>query len=304
MHKLISLIVVLCCVGGAYGVVVAGGDGTQQSTAPIGDQGWSNVGQIIADNGCPSGVTYLDNGWFITAGHIKERDNPSGVLLGGVDYTILDDSWRRITNNTGTGTDLMMFSVAGTVSAPSISITSDTPALGVAVTMIGNGVNREASSVLISDEELYLLESDPANTTKRWGTNTSEGASRISVYSGGEEERFTDSFYTDFDPVYGEAQGALWDSGGGVFVQRGEVWDLAGIMIEAENLYKLGDRMAAMLSGGGDLPESRTYMADLSVYSDQINRMISVDVIPEPSTLAFCVTFGVLICAIRRVLKV
>ena len=78
-------IIAFALLGGiqvAQAVIVAGGDGTQNTTAPSGDQGWSNVGRI---SNKPSSVTYISNNWFITANHIKELDTPTNVIFNGND---------------------------------------------------------------------------------------------------------------------------------------------------------------------------------------------------------------------------
>jgi len=37
-----------------WAVILAGGDGTQNTTAPSGGQGWDYVGRITSANGAPS----------------------------------------------------------------------------------------------------------------------------------------------------------------------------------------------------------------------------------------------------------
>jgi len=268
-------------------VVIAGGDGTGNVTAPAGDErGWSYVGRIVADNNAPSSVTYVGNQWFITANHIKVLDNPTSVLLNDQTYNIDSSKWTRITNNTGSGADLMMFCVNETVGLASLTVSSGTPAAGTAVTMIGNGRDRESDLFYDPDvdEYFYVLKSGVANTSKRWGANTVNGA----YYNNGgfidsgtqlDPDLYgtTQAFYTDFSPVTNEAQAATYDSGGGVFTGDGEALELAGIMVAAKN-YSGGT--AAVLTGGGPLlTGSETYIADLSAYEEQITQ-----VIPEPST--------------------
>ena len=70
-----NIFVVFCVfsVVSAQAVIVGGGDGTQNTTAPVGGQGWDYVGQIMSpSNSAPSGATYIDNNWFITAYHINQ----------------------------------------------------------------------------------------------------------------------------------------------------------------------------------------------------------------------------------------
>ncbi|QBG48260.1 hypothetical protein EGM51_12975 [Verrucomicrobia bacterium S94] len=96
----------------AGAVIVAGGDGAQNTNAPAGGQGWDYVGRIDHSSKY-SGVTYVSNNWFITAYHIKSLDDPTGVLLGDNRYAIDPNSWTRLTNSVGDEADLIMFRVVG-----------------------------------------------------------------------------------------------------------------------------------------------------------------------------------------------
>jgi hypothetical protein len=275
-------------------VIIAGGDGTGNTTAPVGDQGWSYVGRI--DNK-PSSVTYVGNQWFITANHIKVLDNPGSVLLNGGTYSIMSDSWTRITNSTGTGADLMMFRVSEDVGLNALTISSSSPSSGTSVTMIGNGLNRapelqtwQTSSHPAKYKEGYYIGS---GTTKRWGLNTIEGAYSISDIGYGA----TDGFYVDFDNALNEAQGATYDSGGGVFVDNGGGWELEGIILGVGNLYTVSGTNAVFFTGGDSAyPGSETYMADLSKYSAQINQ-----VIPEPTPAFLFVGIALVFGVIKRI---
>jgi hypothetical protein len=275
---------VLLAAGSAPAVIIAGGDGSGNTTG-TGVAGWDYVGKISSANGAPSSVTYLGNSWFITAYHVRQLDNPTGVVLNASSYVIDSSSWTRVTNSTGTGADLVLFKVTGSVDGLSaLAIADSTPTNGTALTMIGDGRNRDTS--LIS----WYVDTTPAtwvwNTNfffgadalldgykyasgaaKRWGSNTVDG----SVDGVNDGYGITDMFYTDFDAVSGEAQGATYDSGGGVFTGTASDFELAGIMITVANY----NNQPAGTAVFGDA----TYVADLSAYRDQINQ-----VIPEPAT--------------------
>jgi hypothetical protein len=94
-------------------------------------------------------------------------------------------------------------------------------------------------------------------------------------------------FYTDFDAVSGEAQGATYDSGGGVFTGTASDVELAGIMITVANY----NNQPAGTAVFGDA----TYIADLSAYRDQINQ-----VIPEPAVIAMLLIVPVAFFIRRR----
>lgn len=272
-------------------VVVSGGDGTQNTTAPVGDQGWSYVGRISSK---PSSVTYVSNNWFITAHHIKQLDNPTAVILNGTTYNIDSSSWTRVTNVvSGTDADLEMFRVTTSVSDVSgTSIVSSRLSNGTDVTMIGNGYNREATET--SWDRSWVEGGTPTRyrgykwgsafgTSKRWGSNTIEG-SQSAVDDG---YGVTDVLFTDFDNVDGEAQGATYDSGGGVFANN----KLAGIMLFV-GTYSTNQPNYTAVYG------NQTYMADLSSYSTQINNTIAI---PEPAVISIFLLIGGGVWFVRRI---
>ncbi len=279
-------------------VIIAGGDGSGNATG-TGVIGWDYVGRISAANGAPSSVTYLGNSWFITAYHVKNFDNPTGVVLNATAYAIEDSSWTRITNSTGSNADLVMFKVANSVSGlPSVSIASSTPSPGAAVTMIGNGLNRASnlaywSSSWVETNQAGMTYSGykwGSGTTKRWGSNEAEGSGLLNyswVRQGITNSCTNAAFFTDFDNVSGEAQGATYDSGGGVFVGTTNSWQLAGIMLTVGTY----SGQPASTSVFGD----ETYMADLATYRDQI-----IQTIPEPSTAILLAGVGIIFGVIKR----
>ncbi len=281
---------------GSEAVIVAGGDGTQNTTAPTGGQGWDYVGRITGS--APSSVTYLGNNWFITANHIKVLDNPTGVLLGASEYTIQNTSWTRLANDGGSDTDLMLFRVDQTVGLAPVALASS-PANGAALTLIGNGRNRATGLTQWNvntgvDPWTWTETGSGGNaagykwatgSTKRWGTNTKEGNAGLVDDGFG----ITDMFYTDFDGVVGEAQGATYDSGGGVFVQNGGTWELAGIMLTTGTF--------SGQPGGTAVFGNLTYIANLGTYADQINGIVAI---PEPSALILGLLFPAAAWFIRR----
>ncbi len=280
MRGLLGLMgIFIFTLNAAQAVVVAGGDGTQNTTAPSGGQGWDYVGQIIAGNGAPSGVTYLDNNWFITAYHVQVLDNPTGVLLGGLSYSIDAGSWTRLNNSVGGDADLAMFRVTSSVGLSALTVRSSSLANGSALTMVGNGRNREtdltrwnSSWTEVPFGGTYSGYKWTTESTKRWGTNTKEAS--VGLINTGLGS--TDMFDTNFDNTGDQAQGATYDSGGGVFVDNAGNWELAGIMVAVSGFS--GQPASTSVFG------NKTYSADLSFYADQIATTVAI---PEPSILAF-----------------
>lgn len=261
-------------------VIVAGGDGSQNTSSPSGGQGWDYVGKIDKAN-VYSSVTYISNNWFITAHHIKVLDNPTSVLLGGSPYLIDPNSWTRLANSESGNADLSMFRVVGgTVGLPGLTVRSSATANGSDLTMIGNGRNRQSSETTWNSSWVeggkptayrgYKWASDSA---KRWGTNLKDAD--VGLINSGENFGITDMFSTDFDKTGGttdEAQGATYDSGGGVFLNNGGDWELTGIML----LTPVYNGQPGSTAVYGNL----TYMADMRYYAAQISstaQIIDID---------------------------
>jgi hypothetical protein len=280
-------------------VIVAGGDGTQNTTTPDGGQGWDYVGRITSANGAPSSVTYIDNNWFITAYHIQALDNPTGVLLGDSSYTIDSGSWTRLSNTAGGDADLAMFRVTTDVSGLSAVSIAASAANGSDLTLIGNGRNRAADLTSWNVSGTTWTENgSPSNTsgyqwasgaTKRWGNNTKEDDAGLINDGYGT----TDMYYTDFDDVAGEAQGATYDSGGGVFVDNGGDWELSGLMLTTAGYSDQPSETAVF----GNV----TYVADLSQYAEQITETAAI---PEPSVLILGSVFSIAGFCIRRIFMI
>lgn len=261
----------------AKAVILAGGDGAQNTNAPSGGQGWDYVGRIDHPTAYSS-VTYISNNWFVTAYHIKALDNPTGVLLGGVDYDIDPNSWTRLTNSVGGNADLIMFRVVGgTVGLPGLAVRPTTTLPTSSLTMIGNGRNREASETTWNSS--WVEGGKPTvyrgykwasvGSAKRWGTNVKDDDAGL--VNSGESFGVTEMFYTDFDRTGGtvdEAQGATFDSGGGVFYDNGSQWELAGIMITVGNLYS--GQPWSPPSIGSAVYGNLTLIADMQYYAAQI----------------------------------
>jgi hypothetical protein len=269
-----------CIPYAAMAVILAGGDGTQNTSAPAGGQGWDYVGRISAANGAPSSVTYIANNWFITANHIKVLDNPTGVVINGSSYPIDPNSWTRLQNSSNGNADLNMFRiVGGSVGLPGLMVRSTATANGSTLTMIGNGRNRQidettwnGSWVEGGKPTVYRGYKWAAGSSKRWGTNVKEDdAGLISLPSPYND---TDAYFIDFDDIGGsEAQGATYDSGGGVFYNNSGNWELAGIMIAIANFG--GQPIGSSVYG------NLTYIADMQYYAAQIEAISQITDIDE-----------------------
>lgn len=263
-------------------VLISGGNGEANTTAPADDPGWGNVGSIRAGNpgkaGSRAGAVYLGDKWFITAEHVYELDGPTGVVVGVTCYTVDSNSWIRLKNtknpHRGTDTDLTLFQVEEHPSLPSLRIRSSAMVSGANVMMIGNGHDRQTDMVYW-DATWHLTNAisgvysgylwNTSSKILRWGTNAVSSVNSWLDYGYGDVR----SFKTTFDATGGsnECQAALYDSGGGVFYKNGSDWELAGIML-------IVDQPA----GSAAVYGTDSYMADISDFRAQItNTLVNFD---------------------------
>ena len=278
----------------ASAVIISGGDGSGNKTAPDGDQGWSYVGVVEHDS-----FVYLGNGWAITAYHVAHKiTDSSTVELDGSSYAVAAGSVQQLTNNYGTLADLAMFQLQ--TPPPALSGVSIASGDITGVTAIGYGKDRATLPTYwdagwnetTSSSAVYTgYKWIPNTLTKRWGTNILSGSlPDLETRDGARFGGITDCLLTTFDANGGpnEMQASDGDSGGGVFVQQDGVWNLAGIML-------------AVGSGPSDItkPDSlattavygdETAFADLRPYAGQIQDIMGV---PEPSALALLAAAGI-----------
>jgi hypothetical protein len=271
-------------------VILATGDGTQNTTGTGAGAGWDYVGQVSGASGVYLG-TYGGQQWVITGWHVAENN----YTLGTTTYNAVAGSSIRVKNADNTDTDLRLFRIEGDPGLSNLSITSSAVPEDSSLTLIGYGRNRNTAltrwnvTVVAGDNNDIWTEVgsggnaqgygwDTGNT-KRWGINEKGSTSVLGPpYPFGS----TDVFLTDFDNTTNQAQGSVGDSGGGVFYFDGGQWQLAGIMLAIGGF----DNQPANTSVFGNV----TYIADLSQYETWI-----MAAIPEPSTYALLVMSGVML---------
>jgi hypothetical protein len=270
---------ILVGIASAPAVIIEGGDGTGNTTAPTDDPGWSNVGVLNGDS-----CVYLGNGWVISASHV----GLGSVTFGSSSYAAIGSSYTRLydPSNPSQAADLIMFQLQTTPTGLSgLTVSSTEPTAGAQIDAIGNGLNRATNETfwdgdwnVVSGSVLggYAGYYWGSGATKRWGTNTLAGRASVDDGSG-----ITESLKTTFSSggSDNEMQAAAGDSGGGVFYKRGSSWELAGIMLAVD--FYSGQPGDTAVFGNS------TYSADLSVYSGEIAQVMSV---PEPSILALALT--------------
>ena len=272
-----------------------GSGNTNAPSGPNGDLGWNYVGSL---NGA-SGV-YLGggngSGWVLTANHVGFGN--LNFTLNGTTYSAIAGSGQQIGSidlyafriTVGQGTGLSLLS--------NLTLAGTSPAVGETLTMIGNGKDRATSETYwrVTGTTSYTWnESNRFNynasgykqlstSSKRWGTNLADGTTNINSTSM-IQTTFTES------GISNEAQAAVGDSGGGVFVPMDNgSYQLAGIM----DLVGTFSGQPANTAVFGNV----TYSIDIATYREQI---IAVTGVPEPSVWMLSLTgLGVLIATARR----
>jgi len=300
----ISAIALFLCLFNAEAVVIIGGDGSGNTSAPTDDPGFNNVG----NRGVYLG-NFLGNYSVITANHV----GAGSISLGGTSYNAVSGSDTRIKNPTGSGlsefTDLLVFRIDSDPSLPNLNISTSVPAVGSEVTLIGDGLNRETSltswTVDTSPTPFTWSEGGASpnfggfkslgTNTKRWGTNviTDQGADTV-IDAGSGDSRAIKLTYDQFGGDNG-ATFAAGDSGGALFYKNGSDWELAGIL-QAIGTFS---GQPSNTSVFGNL----AFAGDLSFYRDEI---LAVTAVPEPlhSTLALALGAVLIVSVHRRLRKI
>lgn len=267
----------------AHAVIVAGGDGTQNTTGD-GVPGWAHVGSVNGATG-----VYLGNGWVLTAAHV----NAGTLNLPGLgNFTHIPDSvFRLVDPVTSAPTDMTMFRISGDPGLPTLTIAPFAPTQGRGVFMIGYGRNRAPAQLYWSvntsnpSNWVWTQLSSPTGAnasgyaygpghTKRWGSNVIDNFPGSGDVTGIINAGFGDVrvFTTYFTNISGEGQGAPGDSGGAVFDAGGR---LLGLMVAIGGYPNQPPETAVF--------GMATYAADLFQYRNQI--AVRINVVPEPAGL-------------------
>lgn len=288
----------------ASAVIVAGGDGTQNITAPADDFGWSNVVlvQDVTDGINVSGV-YLGDGWVISAYHGVRDATLNGFQFGAVfaagsTYFVDPFSATRLHNPNSTVADLALFRLTSEPPLPALTIAAAAPTHHLAVSMMGNTYGREASLtewVVASNSWTEVPAGGNAmgyewsgGPVLRWGTNNvTQFSPGITTLNADDGFGITTVFRTTFNNNPNEAQAAPGDSGGGVFWKVGGEWQLGGIILFTTD----ADGQPANTSVFGN----ETYAANLASYRAEI-----ASIVPEPSSFILTVLAGVTLLLRRR----
>ena len=293
---------IVCCQI-SFAVVVSSTTGNTTTPADL-TFPWNNVG--ITNGGS---AVYIGDRWVLTARHVAAA--PTVVEFPGIGtYQPLDDSWIPIENSDPSlteFTDLVLFRLQEDPGLPPIPITSQTPAVGTEVYLVGNGRNREDEITYwetdITPVKNIWTETDEANAdfagyktldskTKRWGTSLIEDDEQLyfefdsghttTVPVNGLDVVFLITEFdmagysnssvlnanSEFETAF-ESQAVFGDSGGGLFLQNEGTWELAGI-INAVDGYSGQEKSGGPSGVFNALFGAKTLSANLADYREAI----------------------------------
>ena len=264
------LISLMAWVSSARALLVVGdadSGGSMYTTTPSDGFGWDYVGHLVGSD--PSSVTYVSNGWFVTAQHVWDNDistnpNEETLTIGGNTYSIDMDSYTAIVNADDSAADLCMFRVTSLSGLPEgMSVLESTPLKTDSLRLVGDGIDNNG------------------NTGMTWGNGTTYSTGHPSstyTLTQPSGSYSTECYLSVYDAATtGSAYGQTYDSGGGVFVNG----QLAGIMLYV----------------GTGVGDGITYVSDFSAYGEQINTTAAI---PEPMVASLISLFGLSALVVRR----
>ena len=232
--------------------LVVESDGDANLRAPAQLPGFANVGV----RGSMTAV-YLGNGWVLTARHVGAGD----FALGGVTHRALPESTVELGASAAPPhTDLIVFRIEAPPELPPLRIRPTPPNVGEQAVLVGAGHDRGASTRW-SGHDGWVWDSHGGI---RWGTNRVFSAG-IDVGIG---DVHTRAFALRFDAgeTPHEAQAAIGDSGGAVFIRREGRFELAGVMIAVAGYP--GQPPATSMYG------NLTTAADLSLFHAPLTKLL------------------------------
>ena len=252
MRRLAALALLLLTTPATCALVVESDARDASQRAPAPDPGWANVGL----RGAMTAI-YLGNGWVITANHVGAGD----VVLGGVTHAALPESAVRLGVGGGPPlADLIVFRIQPRPALPALPIRPTSPGVGDRALLIGAGCDRGARTSWNGQSGWAW----GPNPTLRWGTNR-VAIVGLDVRIG---ESVTPGFAVRFDPreTLHEAQAAMGDSGGAIFIPREGRFELAGVLIA---INSFPDQPPATALYG-----NFSTAADLSAFGDSLAKLL------------------------------
>jgi hypothetical protein len=292
------------------------GDAGHNTTAPTGiyeDSGWQYEGRYGSFLG-----TIIAPQYFITAQHFGTQGGTfvhSGIFNGGADVVYNID----LAANGGAGywdiagTDLRIFRVEEYFPyyAPLYTGT-----LEVGMTLVTHGMGGPRGGEVLVSGDLHGWEHSGGDGTARWGTNI------ISSIQPTAQGDLISATFSASGTLH-EATLSVGDSGGGVFVNDGGGWKLAGVNYSVDGHFDTNNTVgdgsdfnAALFDRGGlyqgsdefgwsfnlDLPLDNPSSMYATRISSNAVAITSIALVPEPQS-ALLVLLAALcgVCQRRRV---
>ena len=204
-------------------ILMGSADSIVHRTAPTGELAGSGWDWQMG----PSGGTVISPTHILTAAHLGLWTN-SIITWDGLGYRVAEAV-------DAPDSDLRLLRVSGRFGhwAP---LNTDTNEIGETVVLFGRGGPRgdAVAGVVQGKSTLCGWNWLPADQVLRWGTN------RIAGLQTGSSENPGEYLVATFDADGGddEATVSVGDSGGGVFLQQGGTWVLAGVMSAVQSTFK------------------------------------------------------------------
>lgn len=275
---------------------------------------WNRTATLGAGTGTFLGKSTDGTYWLLTASHVSTSANSTGTFATADNTSIkfsFSGTTQAIYNSDGTTADLKLVAISATDAASATYLDS-----------LGN--ISVYTGTLSTGSSYYMPQGSPgAGTgTELYAVGTGRSLSIGSSYSTGTREKQWANFYPDmtemsvsttstttttcFLEIFSKGgicmQAGEQDSGSGVFVKNGESWEIAGVAIAVGGTVSSATTVGFYEDASSDSPKTCvTYFADLSVYADQINDVMTATLIPEPSAFGFAVgALALALAATRR----
>lgn len=254
-------------LNGSRAWAVVDANSRSNTNAPADGAPWSNVGQQLAG----ASATYLGAGWALTANHA----GTSGVRLNGTIYEP-DGTMFRLTNSTGTSTDLLLFRLTTMPPLPRLPLATAAPVAGSTVDFISGGFISGSAQTNFGGGLIGYYWS--SNEFKSWGNNKVLGGTTVVDAGEGPVTVFTTQFDSS-GQTSDEAQAVNGDSGGGVFQKNGSTWQLVGVILYQGLL--LGQQTntppnTSVFGDQNDLANIATYAGQISAYLTNTRPTLSI----------------------------
>jgi hypothetical protein len=264
LRLVLSAALSFCFLGptSGFALVFASPDFEPQDERPADFPYWEHVTQRRYEG--PS-VIYLGAGWVLTARHVGMGE----VLLEGESFMPNMQSRHTLLNADGTAADAIVFQLNPDSDLPDLPIlplATVAPLPGEEVILIGFGRERNKVIEWNQDGQHRFGFEWTKRGSKRWGTNRINADDAILV----QQNLSTHSVTFVFDgpssenTTRHEAQAALGDSGGAVFVKRDDDWLLVGMMTSVS--------AHPATPGHTTVYGDTTFAADISFYRNEILR--------------------------------